>query len=114
MKSSDTILLVEDDESDAFFFKRALQKNNLPHRVHVAQNGQEAVNYMKGEGEFANRDQYPFPKFIITDNRMPMMSGSDFLKWLKGNPQFRVIPTIVFGGSTSPADITNAYENLEV
>jgi CheY-like chemotaxis protein len=114
MDTEATVLLVDDDENDVFCFKRALQKNNLTLNVQVASDGQQAIDYMSGKGDYADRKKFPFPKFVITDNRMPGVSGADFLRWLKQHSKFHVIPTVVFGGSSSPQEIVNAYENLGV
>jgi CheY-like chemotaxis protein len=112
MEQGSTVLLVEDDETDAFFFQRAVAKGKFPYRINVARNGLEAKQYLSGEGEFADREKFPFPKFIVTDNRMPLMSGKEFLLWLKGHPQFNVVPTIILGGKDDPASIDEAYQKL--
>ncbi|MFN7138536.1 MAG: response regulator [Limisphaerales bacterium] len=114
MQEGAIVLLVEDDESDAIFFQRAVQKNGFPYRVHVAGNGKEAMEYIQGLGEFSDRTRYPFPKFIITDNRMPVMTGNEFLKWLRAHPEFSVVPTIILGGSEQDSEIDFAYEELRV
>jgi CheY-like chemotaxis protein len=109
-----TVLLVEDDENDVAFFRRALTKANVPFQVQVASDGQQAMNYMKGAGEFSDRDRFPLPKYIITDTKMSPVSGAEFLKWLKEQPEFHVIPTIILGGSATPAEVENAYDKLGV
>lgn len=112
MEKGSTVLLIDDDENDSLLFQRAVKKNNFPFHVHWARNGKEAMDYMTGHGEFADRHKYPFPKFIVTDNRMPVVSGSEFLKWMKEHSKFHVVPTIVFGGSDSPGEIDRAYTEL--
>ena len=114
MEKPQTVLLVEDDENDIFFFKGALEKNNVPFELQVARNGQEAQDYLTGRGQFTNRELFRFPKFIITDNRMPEVSGTTFLKWLKEHPQFHIVPTILLSGSGKPDDVQNAYDELGV
>src|SRR5687767_6411189 len=105
-----TVLLVDDNESDVFLFKRAVQTAGLNINVHVAHNGLEAINYLKLACESDDRDAFPFPKFILTDNRMPVMTGREFLRWLKEHPRCNVIPTVVLGGSASPDDVQEAYD----
>ena len=114
MEKPKTVLLVEDDENDIFFFRRALKKNALPFEVHVALDGGEAQDYLTGKGKFADRERFRFPDFIITDNKMPHVAGATFLKWLKEHPQFRVVPTILLSGSGQPSDVLNAYDSLGV
>ena len=77
------VLLVEDDENDVFLFRRALERTGAPFQLQVARDGGEAQEYLTGGGRFQNRELFPFPKFIITDDRMPVVSGDAFLKWLK-------------------------------
>lgn len=114
MQQGSTVLLVEDDETDAFFFQRAVTKGRFPYRISIARNGQEAMDYLSGKGRFADRDQFPFPKFIVTDNRMPLVSGKEFLFWLKNHSSFHVVPTIVLGGQDNPDNIDEAYKELGV
>ncbi len=110
MKEGATVLLVDDNESDVFLFKRALQAAGLHFDVHVAHNGLEAVQYLTLACESDDREAFPFPKFILTDNRMPIMTGRELLVWLKEHPRCRVIPTVVLGGSASPAEVKESYE----
>jgi CheY-like chemotaxis protein len=114
MEANPTVLLVEDDENDVAFFRRALAKANVALQVHVASDGQQAIDYMSGAGGFADRDRFPFPKLIITDTKMTPVSGAEFLQWLKNQQDFHVIPTIVLGGSATPAEVETAYEKLGV
>ncbi len=105
-----TVLLVDDNESDVFLFKRAVQTVGLNFNVHVAHNGLEAINYLKLACDSDDREAFPYPKFILTDNRMPIMTGREFLRWLKEHPRCGVIPTVVLGGSASPDDVRESYE----
>ncbi len=114
MENPQIVLLVEDDENDVFLFKRALQKSGLPFELRVANDGAEARDYLTGQGKFINRQIFRFPKFIITDNKMPHVEGPTFLKWLKEHPKFHVVPTILLSGSAQPSDVLNAYDSLGV
>jgi CheY-like chemotaxis protein len=111
MESNATILLVDDSEEDVYLFERALKAAGLDFHVEVARNGLEAVQYLKRACESENRDpSAAMPKFILTDNRMPIMTGRDLLRWIKDHPQCRVIPSVILGGSDSPADVQESYE----
>ncbi len=112
MDTTDVVLLVEDDEDDQVFFKRAVQKNHFPFLIHWARNGEEAKDYLSGAGEYADRQKFPYPKFIITDLKMPLHDGKEFLTWLKSHPKFSVVPTIIFGGTGAAKEVEDAYENL--
>jgi CheY-like chemotaxis protein len=114
MEKPQTVLLVEDDENDIFFFQRALEKNGLPFELQVARNGQEAEDYLRGQGRFMNRELFRFPRFIISDNTLPSLSGMTFLKWLKEHPEFHVVPTILLSGSNQPCEVLKAYDELGI
>jgi CheY-like chemotaxis protein len=113
-KAVQTVLLVEDDENDIFFFRRALAKTGLGFELQVARDGQEAQDYLAGEGKFGDRALFPFPKFILTDDAMPKVTGATFLKWLKAHPKFHVVPTIMLTGLLTPQAVTQAYQELGV
>jgi CheY-like chemotaxis protein len=104
-----TILLVEDDENDVLLIKRALRKNFVKNPLFVARNGLEAIEYLSGQNEFSDRSKYPFPDLVITDLKMPKMSGFELLSWINENPEYRVIPTIVLSSSKEDLDVGRAY-----
>lgn len=110
MDLTPTVLLIEDSADDAFLFTRALKRANLPLQVQVVVEGRDAIEYLKGEGRFHDRTLYPFPRFIITDNRTSGMSGFEFLEWIKAEKDFRMIPVVVMGGSSEPDEIKRAYD----
>ena len=104
------ILIVDDDENDIFFVKRAFTEINIHCAFQVLKNGQEVVDYLSGHGPYANREQHPLPMMILMDLKMPIMDGFQVLAWLRGRAGIKVIPTIVFSSSDLPTDITRAYE----
>jgi len=106
-----SVLLVEDDLSDIFLVKRAFKLAQIPGALHVVTDGQEAINYLRGDGKYADRDGWPLPKLIVTDIKMPRKTGFEVLEWVKreGAP-FRRIPIVIVSGSDNPADINRAYE----
>lgn len=105
-----TILIVDDDENDIFFAKRAFTEINVHCTFHVLKNGQEAVDYLSGHGPYADRAKFPLPMMILMDLKMPIMDGFQVLEWLRKRPGIKVIPTLVFSSSDVPSDITRAYE----
>ena len=110
-KSNDLIILVaEDDENDAYMLKRAFEKNGITMPVHICGDGEMVMAYLRGEGKFADRNAYPFPRAIITDLKMPRCSGFDVLKWLQEHPECNLIPKIVLSASNQPADVVKAYQ----
>lgn len=104
------ILVAEDDENDAFILKRAFKKGGIELPVHVCPDGEVAMNYLKGIGQFADRLTYPFPRVLITDLKMPRCSGFDILQWLQSHPECNLIPKIVLSASNHEVDIIKAYQ----
>ena len=103
------ILVMEDDENDALLLKRALKRLNVPNPVHIVSDGEEGIAYITGQGKYADRAQFPFPGFIITDLKMPRRSGLDVLSWLSDHEEYRVIPTLVLTSSKEETDVAKAY-----
>ncbi len=88
---------------------RGFKKIGVTTPVHLMNNGLEAIAYMMGEGKFADRSEFSYPTFIMTDLKMPGADGFAILEFLKNNPEWAVIPTIVFSASTDLDDIKKAY-----
>ena len=105
-------LIIEDDENDILLIKRALRKNGLSLPIQIVRNGEEAVAYLKGVGEFSNRINFPFPSFIMTDLKMPISGGFEVLAWLKSHPECSVVPVIVLSSSTQEKDIKTAWKSV--
>jgi CheY-like chemotaxis protein len=110
MQRTCTILIVDDDENDIFFAKRAFTDINIHCTFQILRNGQEVVDYLSGQGPYADRARHPLPMMILMDLKMPIMDGFQVLEWLRARPGIKVIPTIIFSSSDVPSDITHAYE----
>jgi CheY-like chemotaxis protein len=107
--SQDTILIVEDEDHDVDFLRRAFARAGVANPVQHVQNGEEAVDYLRGVGKYADRKTYPFPRVMLTDLKMPQMGGIELLQWIQSNPEYRVVPTIVLTSSTHEADVRAAF-----
>jgi CheY-like chemotaxis protein len=104
-----TIMVVEDDANDQVLIERAFRKIGVTDPIQVVGSGSEAIAYMMGEGKYSDRQKYAYPTFIITDLKMPDGDGFTVLEFLKGNPQWKVIPTIVLSASADLDDIKKSY-----
>ena len=104
-----TILVIDDSEDDQILIKRALTKIGVSDPIHLLNDGVEAIEYMMGEGKFGDRQKFAYPTFILTDLKMPRKDGFAVLEFLKQNPEWAVIPTIVFSASADLDDIKKAY-----
>ena len=107
--SEQTILLVEDDKNDVFFFQRAMEMAGLTCPLHIARDGREAIDYLSGAGKFADRVQFPLPSLILLDLNLPRQHGLEVLRWIRGHAPDRAVPVIVLTSSTSDRDMREAY-----
>jgi CheY-like chemotaxis protein len=111
MKVTDfTMLLVEDDPNDILLIQRAFGKASLVNPLKIVRDGQEALNYLAGTGEFADRGKHPIPSLILLDLKLPRKSGLEVLQWLREQPGLSHIPVIVLTSSKESSDINRAYE----
>jgi CheY-like chemotaxis protein len=108
-KGTGTILIVEDEPHDVEFLERAFKHAGIVNPLQFVTNGEQAVAYLTGAGEYADRARFPYPRVIITDLKMPQMGGLELLRWLQANPKYRVMPIIVLTSSTSQADVDTAF-----
>jgi len=104
------MLVVEDqkDQIGLLRFACVQAEVNLP--MQFVTNGVEAVAYLKGEGKFADRTQYPIPKLMLLNLSMPLMDGFQVLEWVRKQPELRKIPIIVFTTSARLQDVKRAFE----
>jgi CheY-like chemotaxis protein len=110
MVSLPAILHVENDPDDIFITQRAFKKAGLAVRVSSVLSGQEAMSYLEGKERFSDRNDFPLPSLILLDWNMPLMSGGDFLKWVRSQKSFEQIPVVVLTSSDNPADVRETYD----
>jgi len=104
-----TVLLVEDDENDVFFMKRAFKEANIANPLNVVVDGREAIRYLSGSGEYADREVSPLPCLILLDLKLPHVLGLDVLKWLRSQDEFLTTIVVVLTSSKEDTDIEKAY-----
>lgn len=107
---SNTILLVEDNEDDAFFMKRALRDASIQNPLLLVEDGRQAIDYLAGTGKYADRTTYPLPMIVFLDLKLPFKSGNDVLEWTRAQPQFAQLIVIVLTSSSEPVDLNRAYK----
>jgi len=110
VKSRFSFLVAEDDENDVFFLQRAFQQAKVENPLHVVRDGQEAIDYLSGDGKFSDRNLYPLPQLFILDLKMPRKTGLEVLRWLQEQPELRCLPVLVLSSSAQRTDIETAYE----
>lgn len=104
-------LLIEDDSNDVVFIQQEFKRGAKDTRIEVVSDGVEAVRYLEGTGEYADRSLHPLPEVILLDLKMPRFSGFDFLEWLRSKaPRYlNLIPVVVLSSSNLPQDVVRAY-----
>ena len=103
------VLIAEDDENAIHLLEAALTAIACAHTVRVVRDGQEALDYLQGKGNYEDRSAFPFPNVLVLDLKMPRVDGLEVLWWLSKHPECSVLPTIVFTSSDDPSDIRRAY-----
>ena len=106
-----SLLLVEDNPQDEMLVLRVLRKNNLANEVTVVRDGQQAVDYLFHEGEFANRDAPKLPAIMLLDIGLPRLSGLEVLKRLRADARTHLLPVVIFTSSDEDRDRLQSYQN---
>jgi len=110
MRVMKIVLLAEDDENDAFAMKQACVRTGIPHVLKVVTDGQMAIDYLSGAGEYSDRAAYPFPDVVLLDVKMPRRDGHDVLEWIRKRPGLNNLPVAMLSGSILKEDVYRAYE----
>jgi len=106
-----TILLVEDNPQDEILTLRALRKANLANRIDVARDGQQALDYLFREGDFAEREGPDMPTVMLLDIGLPRLSGLEVLKRLRADTRTAQLPVVILTSSDEEQDRLKSYEN---
>jgi CheY-like chemotaxis protein len=109
MNNNKSILLVEDNSQDEKLVLRALNKVNLANQVDVVRDGQQALDYMFREGEFAGRPGTDLPTVVLLDIGLPRVSGLDVLKRLRSDPRTHLQPVVILTSSDEERDRLASY-----
>jgi CheY-like chemotaxis protein len=103
------ILLVEDSPLDAELSIRALKDGKLANAIEWVKDGQQALDYLFREGEFADRTS-AMPHLVLLDLKMPRVSGIEVLKIIKADTRTRRIPVVIMTSSQEEKDIAQSYD----
>jgi len=106
-----SILLVEDNSQDEKLILRSLRKVNLANQVDVVRDGQQALDYLFREGEFAGREGVDLPTVILLDIGLPRVSGLEVLKRLRSDRRTRLQPVVMLTSSDEERDRLASYED---
>ena len=103
------ILLVEDNDDDVFLITRAFKNVGLVTPMVRATDGQNAIDYLSGKGEYADRVKFPMPSLVLLDIKMPFLSGLEVLRWIRSQAPLAALPVIMFTTSSQECDVRSAY-----
>jgi CheY-like chemotaxis protein len=109
MSDRAVILLAEDEEDYVLLIRHAFSQAGIVNPLHVVWNGEEAIAYLKGEGKYANRDEYPLPDLFLLDIKMPRVNGFEVLSWMKQQPSLASLRVLVLTSSADLRDVNEAY-----
>jgi two-component system, chemotaxis family, response regulator Rcp1 len=101
------ILLVEDNPADVRLTQEALRESKLSNRLHAVGDGEQALRFLRREGEHA---ESPRPDLVLLDLNLPRLSGREVLAMVKADPDLRRIPVIVLTTSEAEEDIVRSYD----
>jgi len=104
------ILLIEDNPDDAALTLRALKKNNIMNEVVIARDGVEALDYLHGNGEYADRDVFDLPQLILLDLKLPKLDGLEVLKRVREDERTALQPVVVLTTSVEEQDVISSYK----
>lgn len=105
-----TVLLVEDNPDDEVLTLRALRRHNLANEVIVARDGQQALDFLFGEGEYAGRDTSHQPQVVLLDLKLPKVDGLEVLERMRADSRTRRVPVVILTSSKQEQDLLRSYD----
>ena len=106
----ETILLVEDNPDDIELTLRAFKKNNIANEMVIAHDGAEALDYLFGTGDYADRDTNDMPRIILLDLKMPKLDGLQVLERLRADERTELTPVVILTSSKEEQDLVSSYK----
>jgi CheY-like chemotaxis protein len=104
------ILLIEDNRMDIELTLDAFHEAKLLNTIHVASNGQEALDYLFGHGQYADRNAFPLPNLVLLDLKLPGIDGFEILRQIKSTPILKRLPVIILTSSKEEGDRALSYD----
>ena len=101
------ILLVEDNPGDARLTLEAMREAKVRNRIHVAEDGVEAMEFLRRQGRFGDA---PRPDLILLDLNLPRKDGREVLAEVKADPDLKRIPVVILTTSRDEEDVLRAYD----
>ncbi len=106
----DAILLVDDNPDDLELMQIAFERARVTNPVHTASDGETAVRYLSGEGDYADRTRFPLPFLVLLDVKLPGKNGLEVLQWIRAHLDHSVI-VVMLSSSAQPRDVIQAAKS---
>jgi two-component system response regulator len=100
---------VEDNPADVKLTQRALMKSKVANRLVVAYDGQEALDYLFGQGQYAGRDLREMPALVLLDLKLPKVDGLEVLRRIRTDDRTRYLPVVILTSSREQQDVVTSY-----
>jgi CheY-like chemotaxis protein len=110
MLTDQIILLAEDDPNDTLLIKRAFQKAALGEALKTVTDGEQAIDYLRGAKQYADRARFPLPFLLLLDLKMTATNGFEVLQWVRAQPDLKRLLVVVLTSSNLQADVDRAYD----
>jgi DNA-binding response OmpR family regulator len=110
METRNVILLVEDSADDVELTQLALREQNISNPLIVARDGQEAVDWLLGDGAESSRATSQIPALILLDLKLPKINGIDVLKQIRQDERTKLFPVVILTSSSEERDLIRSYE----
>ncbi len=110
MNENQTILLVDDSVDDLALMREAFRRAKCQHPLQEVHHGEEAIAYLKGEGPYGDRSQFPLPVVMLLDLNMPKKNGFEVLAWVRAQPVLKRMAIFILTASMRTEDVERAFD----
>jgi len=104
------VLLVDDSENDAMLMRAVFERAGFVEPLRFVRDGDQAIAYLRGDGVYRDRRQFPMPTVVLLDLNMPRKNGFEVLTWIREQPTLRRMRVYIMSTSNRAQDIDRAYE----
>lgn len=110
MIADPTVLLVDDSPNDALLMRTVFERAGFAQPLRFAVDGDDAIAYLRGDGRYGDRKQFPMPTAMLLDLNMPRKNGFEVLDWIRHQPELRRLRVYILSASSRPQDIERSYD----
>jgi CheY-like chemotaxis protein len=99
------VLYAEDSQDDVFFMRRAWEMAGIPNPLITVKDGQQAIDYLAGQGQYTDRQRYPMPCLLLLDLKLSLKTGFDVLRWIRDQSSLDRLKVVIVSGSNQHSDM---------